>query len=212
MGIMEWLKKRFSIGGLFKKKKGFRMGIYGSPNAGKTTLANAMARDYTGDVMGTVSEVPHETRRVLTKQEVIMRTEQGTLIVDVMDTPGLASQVDALDFEIMYNMAPEAAATRAAEARQGIVEAIEALETLDAMLLVLDAADDPYKQVNQVLLTHVQARKLPMLVVANKIDLPNADVTRIQKMFQRHPVVGISAKTGENLDALYDKLVRTFGS
>lgn len=188
------------------------MGIYGSPNAGKTTLANAMLRDYTGEVMGTVSEVPHETRRVLTKQEVIMKTDQGTLIVDVMDTPGLASKVNAMDFELMYNMEPDAAAKRADEARIGIVEAIEALDTLDGMLLVLDAADDPLQQVNQVLLTHVQARKLPMIIVANKVDLPNADVGRLQKMFQRHTVVGISAKTGENLDVLYEKLVKTFGS
>ncbi|HET6404396.1 MAG TPA: Era-like GTP-binding protein [Candidatus Thermoplasmatota archaeon] len=212
MGFVDWLRRRFRFGGLFRKKKGFRMGIYGSPNAGKTTLANAMLRDYTGEVMGTVSEVPHETRRVLTKQEVVMKTDQGTLIVDVMDTPGLASRVDAMDFELMYNMDEATAQKRAAEARQGIVEAIEALETLDAMLLVLDAADDPYQQVNQVLLTHVQARKLPMIVVANKIDLPHADAGRIQKMFQRHTVVGISAKTGQNLDQLYETLVRSFGS
>ena len=56
----------------FGKKKRFRMGIYGSPNAGKTTLANTMALDFTGEVLGEVSEVPHETRRVLTKQEVVM--------------------------------------------------------------------------------------------------------------------------------------------
>lgn len=188
------------------------MGIYGSPNAGKTTLANAMARDYTGEVMGTVSEIPHETRRVLTKQEVVMKTDQGTLVVDVMDTPGLASRVNPMDFEMMYNMDPEAAAKRAQEATQGILEAIEALETLDAMLLVLDSADDPYQQVNQVLLTHVQARKLPLIVVANKMDLPTSDVARIQKMFERHTVVGVSAKTGQNLDQLYETLVRTFGS
>ena len=212
MGVLDWIKRRFKFNALFTKKKGFKMGIYGSPNAGKTTLANAMCRDYTGEVLGTVSEVPHETRRVLTKQEVVMKTDQGTLHVDVMDTPGLASRVNPMDFELMYNMDPDAAAKRAEEARQGIVEAIEALDKLDAMLLVLDAAEDPYQQVNQVLLTHVQARNLPMLVVANKIDLPNADVGRIQKMFQRHPVVGISAKTGQNLDALYDKLVRTFGA
>lgn len=212
MGVFDWIKRRFKFGSLFGKKKGFRMGIYGSPNAGKTTLANAMLRDYTGEVMGTVSEVPHETRRVLTKQEVVMKTDQGTLIVDVMDTPGLASRVDAMDFELMYNMDEAQAQKRAAEARQGIVEAIEALDTLDAMLLVLDSADDPYQQVNQVLLTHVQARKLPMIVVANKIDLPNGDAGRIQKMFQRHTVVGISAKTGQNLDKLYEMLVKSFGS
>ena len=188
------------------------MGIYGSPNAGKTTLANAMCRDYTGEALGTVSDVPHETRRVLTKQQVVMRSEEGTLVVDVMDTPGLASRVSPMDFELMYSMDAETAARRAAEASQGILEAIEALETLDAMLLVIDAADDPYSQVNQVLLTHVQARRLPLIVVANKTDLPGADVGRVRAMFARHPVVGVSAKTGENLDALYDKLVRTFGS
>ena len=78
------------------------------------------------------------------------------------------------------------------------------------MLLVIDAAADPYTQVNQVLLTHVQGRNLPMLVIANKVDLPDADVGRLQKMFQRHPVIGISCKTGENLHGLYDTMVRTF--
>lgn len=211
MGLKDFLR-RFSLKRLFGKKKGgFRLGIYGSPNAGKTTLANCMCRDYAGDVMGTVSEVPHETRRVLTKQEVVMKTDQGTLIVDVMDTPGLASRVDPMDFELMYNMDQEAAAKRAQEATQGILEAIEALDTLDAMMLVLDASTDPYSQVNQVLLTHVQAKKLPMIVVANKVDLPEADAGRIQKMFERHPVVAISAKTGQNLDGLYDELIKRFG-
>lgn len=210
MGLRDFLR-RFGFGRLFGRKKGFRLGIYGSPNAGKTSLANCMSRDYTGEVMGTVSEVPHETRRVLTKQQVVMRTEQGTLVVDVMDTPGLASRVDPLDFELMYNMDEEAAARRAQEATQGILEAIEALKELDGMLLVIDAAADPYTQVNQVLLTHVQSRNLPMLVVANKIDLPTGDVGRLEKMFQRHRVIGISCKSGENLDKLYELMIRQFG-
>lgn len=210
MGLRDFLR-RFGFGRLFGRKKGFRLGIYGSPNAGKTSLANCMSRDYTGEVMGTVSEVPHETRRVLTKQQVVMRTDQGTLVVDVMDTPGLASRVDPLDFELMYNMDEEAAARRAQEATQGILEAIEALKELDGMLLVIDAAADPYTQVNQVLLTHVQSRNLPMLVVANKIDLPTADVGRLEKMFQRHRVIGISCKSGENLDKLYELMIRQFG-
>lgn len=186
------------------------MGIYGSPNAGKTTLANTMSLDFTGDVIGEVSEVPHETRRVLTKQEVVLKSEHGTLVVDVMDTPGLASRVNPLDFELLYNMDPDVAEKRAAEATQGILEAIEALRTLDAMILVLDAAADPYQQVNQVLLTHVQARKVPMIVVANKIDLPTANVEAIRKMFGKHPVVAVSAKTGRDMDVLYEELTRRF--
>lgn len=210
MGLKSFLK-RFSVGRWFGgKQKGFKLGIYGSPNAGKTTLANAMCRDFTGEVLGSVSEVPHETRRVLTKQEVVMKSEHGSLIVDVMDTPGLASRVNAMDFELMYNMDEDAARTRAEEATQGILEAIEALETLDGILLVIDASDDPFSQVNQVLLTHVQARKVPMIVIANKVDLESSDEGRISKMFQRHTVVGISAKTGHNLDKLYEAIIQRF--
>lgn len=210
MGLKDWFSRRI-FSRFFGRKGGFRMGIYGSPNAGKTTLANAMCRDWTGEVMGSVSEVPHETRRVLTRQRVVMEADGARLVVDVMDTPGLATRVDPLDFELMYNMDEKAASERAAEATQGILEAIEALDKLSAMILVIDAADDPYTQVNQVLLTHVQAKRLPMLVVANKIDLPDADLAGVQKMFARHPVVGVSAKTGENLDKLYDELITRFG-
>lgn len=43
-------------------KKHAKIGIYGPPNVGKTTLANRILRDWTGDIMGSVSEIPHETR------------------------------------------------------------------------------------------------------------------------------------------------------
>ena len=68
--------------GLFKKgnlssilqrifgKKHAKIGIYGPPNVGKTTLANRILRDWTGDIMGSVSEVPHETRRAKWKRDV----------------------------------------------------------------------------------------------------------------------------------------------
>lgn len=209
---MTWLRRAWLRLRHGKGRVHYRIGIYGSPNAGKSTLANALCRDFAGETMGSVSEVPHETRRVLTKQSVTMRSPEGTLVVDVMDTPGLAARVDPLEFEIMYNMTEDAAAKRAAEATQGILEAIQALERLDAMLLVVDAATDPYQQVNQLLLMHVQARHVPMLVVANKMDLAAADVTRLRAMFERHRVVPISAKTGAGLPALYDEMIRTFGA
>ncbi|MCK5635840.1 MAG: 50S ribosome-binding GTPase, partial [Thermoplasmatales archaeon] len=36
-------------------KKHAKIGIYGPPNVGKTTLANRILRDWTGDIMGSVS-------------------------------------------------------------------------------------------------------------------------------------------------------------
>jgi hypothetical protein len=209
--VLKLLLKRLGLSALFRRRSSFRMGIYGSPNAGKTTLANAMSRDFDGEALGSVSEVPHETRRVLTKQEIVLKNDEGQLIVDVMDTPGLASRVDPMDFELMYNMDADAAARRAEEATRGILEAIEALDHIDAMLLVVDGAADPYSQVNQVLLTHVQAKRIPMLIVANKADLPEADAGRLQKLFGRHKVVAVSAKTGAGLDELYATLISSFG-
>ncbi len=54
----KWIRR------LFGGKSHIKIGIYGPPNAGKTTLANRIVHDWTGEVMGSVSEVPHETRRV----------------------------------------------------------------------------------------------------------------------------------------------------
>ena len=52
-------KKKFSkfLTKFFKKKR-TRIGIYGPPNAGKTTLANRIARDWTGDAVGPVKRDP----------------------------------------------------------------------------------------------------------------------------------------------------------
>jgi len=56
MGISQTLSRILS--NLFQNKTA-RIGIYGPPNAGKTTLANRIAEDWSGTVSGTASEVPH---------------------------------------------------------------------------------------------------------------------------------------------------------
>ena len=46
---------------LFKKKKNIKLGLYGPPNGGKTTLANRICKDWLGEEMGAVSRIPHES-------------------------------------------------------------------------------------------------------------------------------------------------------
>ena len=75
------------LGGLFGKKHA-RIGIYGPPNAGKTTLANRIARDFTGETVGSASPVPHETRRVRKKADIELKSNGARLHIDVIDTPG----------------------------------------------------------------------------------------------------------------------------
>ena len=46
---------------------------------------------------------------------------------------------------------------------------------MDAVLVVLDATQDPYSQVNVTIIGNLQARNIPVLIVANKVDLKKAD-------------------------------------
>ena len=55
---------------LFSKTKNLKLGFYGPPNSGKTTLANKMCKDWTGEELGKVSKIPHETREIQIKEEV----------------------------------------------------------------------------------------------------------------------------------------------
>ena len=65
------IKDFFSIFfGMFKRKKIVRLGFYGPVNAGKTSLANRISKDFTGEEIGTVSKIPHETRNVQFKEQV----------------------------------------------------------------------------------------------------------------------------------------------
>mgnify|MGYP002391998471 FL=1 len=47
--------------GIFKQKKELKLGFYGPPNAGKTSLANRICKDFTGEEIGSLSMIPHET-------------------------------------------------------------------------------------------------------------------------------------------------------
>ena len=53
---------------IFKSKENLKIGFYGPPNAGKTSLANRLCKDWTGEELGVVSRIPHETRQVQFKE------------------------------------------------------------------------------------------------------------------------------------------------
>jgi len=64
--------------------------------------------------------------------------------------------------------------------------------------------------VNITILGNLEARKLPVLIAANKIDLDNASAARLKAAFPQHPVVPISALTGYNIEDLYQTMVKHF--
>lgn len=204
--VFSWLKKWLKK--LFGKKKPIRLGFYGPPNAGKTTLSNRISKDWTGTEIGKVSEVPHETRIVQKKEKVVVRVGDKKIEMDLLDMPGIATKVDFEEFVNNYKMDEEEAKQRAKEATAGIIEAIKWLENVDVALVVLDASLDPYTQTNITIIGNFEARKIPVILVANKIDLKDANVERIKNAFPQHEVVAISAKEGTNIDKLYKAIAK----
>lgn len=196
----------------FFKKKRSRIGIYGPPNAGKTTLANRIASDWTGETIGQVSEVPHETRRASRKTDITLTGANGSSItIDIVDTPGVTTKIDYKDF-LEYGITKEDAIVRAREATEGVAEAMHWLrEDIDGVIYMLDSTEDPFLQVNIMMIGIIESRKLPVLIVANKIDLPDAAPQRIRNAFPQHPVVPISCKEGKNVEDLYERMVDRFG-
>ncbi|MDI6888147.1 MAG: 50S ribosome-binding GTPase [Methanocellales archaeon] len=211
MGVIEKIKKNLPswVKKIFKKKRA-RIGIYGPPNAGKTTLANRIIRDWSGDAIGPVSEIPHETRRAKRKEGIVVNANGAAITLDVVDTPGLATKIDFHDF-MAYGLDEAEAKRRAKEATEGVIEAIKWLDDLDGILLIMDATEDPFTQVNVTVIGNMEARELPLLIVANKIDLPEASPARIKSAFPQHTVIPISALEGYNVDKLYESIANHFG-
>jgi len=193
--------------GVFKKKGEIKLGFYGSPNAGKTSLANKICQDWLGEDLGSVSKMPHETREIQIKEKVILERGGKKIEFKLIDTPGIATKIDFEDF-MKFGLKKKAAQTRAKEATQGIIESIKWLDDMDAVIVLIDATVNPYSQVNITIIGNLVARKIPVLIVANKIDLKKADIKKVQGAFPEYEVVGISAKNGDNIEEFYEELFK----
>ncbi|OIO21660.1 GTP-binding protein [Candidatus Micrarchaeota archaeon CG11_big_fil_rev_8_21_14_0_20_47_5] len=191
----------------FKKKGELSLGFYGSPNTGKTTLANKICTDLGGEPLGVVSIIPHETRLVQKKEKLKMRINGNQLVMNILDMPGIAVKVDYRDF-MAYGLSSKEAQARAKEATKGIVEAIKHLESVNAALVVMDATEEPYNQINATILGNLEAKSIPILIVANKMDRVEANSQRIKEVFPQYPVVEVSALTGKNMDSLYSAILK----
>ncbi|NMO10238.1 GTP-binding protein [Methanobacterium subterraneum] len=194
---------------LIGKEKKLKIGFYGHPNSGKTTLANRMTKDWTGKSLGLVSEIPHETRRVYRQERVTLSYDGVELDFDIIDTPGIATKIDYKNF-LQYGLSEQEAKERAKEATKGIIEAIKWLDDVTGVLLVVDSTKDPLTQANITIIGNLEARKIPFVIVANKVDLPESNSERILSVFPQHKVVSISALHGENTDKLYKAMVESF--
>ncbi len=190
---------------LLRGKRKLKIGIYGPPNGGKTTIANRICKDWLGQEMGKVSAIAHETREIQIKENITVKSGKKELEFNLIDTPGIATKIDYEDF-MKHGMKEKEAKKRAKEATKGVIESIKWLDNMDVVIVILDATKDPYSQVNITIIGNLAARKIPVLIGANKIDLKKANIKKVKNAFPQYPVVGLSAKYGNNIDEFYEAL------
>ncbi len=204
MLALSWINKILTR----KKKKNIRLAFYGEVNAGKTTLANRIANDLGYNDLGTVSEIPHETRKMVKLENAILIKDGYELNFTLMDMPGIASTVDYRNF-VKFGLSEGEAIQRAKEATKGILEAIKMIDQVDVALVILDSTKVPFEQVNLTIIGNLQLQKIPIIIVANKTDLPDSRPELVRQTFSDQHIVAISAKTGDNINQLYDTIMRS---
>lgn len=163
-----------------KIKEGFVTVLAGKPNAGKSSLLNALVEKD----RAIVTEFPGTTRDTL-EEYVHLHGIPVTLV----DTAGLReSSKDAVE-------------------KVGMERAKHAMEKADIVLLVFDLSV-PWSMDDEKLLQEMKDKDAQMVAVFNKKDLTKKCVTgKILSFLNGAACVETSAVTGEGLDALKTELV-----
>jgi GTPase len=165
----------------------FRSGfasLIGRPNAGKSTLLNALA----GEKLAIVSEKPQTTRTTI--QGVV--NLPGAQIVFI-DTPGIHKSTTLFNKRMMETV-------RAA------------LSDRDVLLFVADASI-PFSQQDAEAVSVLKDLSTPVLLLANKIDrvqdkrklLPFIEQYKALREFDEY--IPVSATTGEGLDRVREAII-----
>jgi GTP-binding protein Era len=171
----------------------FRSGfvsIIGRPNAGKSTLLNALV----GEKVAIVTRKPQTTRnRILGVVHVEAAKGRPAGQIVLIDTPGVHKPDSSLNRRMMQ-------------------EVREALESRDLILLIVDATQ-AFGKGDQFTLDLVKRAGGPVFLLLNKVDMLEKGklLPMIAEYAQRHEfaeIIPISALKRDGLGVLADRIVR----
>ena len=156
--------------------------VVGRPNAGKSTLVNALV----GEKVAIVSDKPQTTRR-----RILGVARRPDAELALVDTPGIHRPQHRMNTAMVR-------------------DATDALSSAELVLFVVDAADKRGPGEDFILGLLAKAGT-PAILALNKIDLLKKEtlLPLIADLSSRHAfreVVPVSARTGENVERLFEVL------
>jgi tRNA modification GTPase len=173
------LSKKAKQGSMLRE--GINLVIAGKPNAGKSSLLNALAEREAA----IVTEIAGTTRDIL-KEAINL----DGVPLHIIDTAGLRETQDIVEME-------------------GIKRAKKAILEADRILLLVDV--NQKQELDTLLEAHVKdlPKHIPVDIVFNKIDLNHIE-PKIEKM-KDYSAIYLSAKTGKGMDLLKSHLLQCVG-
>ena len=165
---------------------GFKSGfvtLIGRPNAGKSTLVNAIMGKKIAITSNTAQTTRHRFRAVLTREDF-------QLIL--VDTPGLHKPHDALGEELNTS-------------------ALKALEDVDVVAMLIDASQ-PIGRGDEWVAEQLKRVRSKKICVLSKLDLVNEEQIARQRVAAEQlgtwdAMVGLSSASGKNVDAFVEEVV-----
>ena len=166
--------------------EGFKSGfvtLVGRPNAGKSTLINAIMGKKVAITSNTAQTTRHRFRAVLTREDF-------QLIL--VDTPGLHKPHDALGEELNTS-------------------ALKALEDVDVVAMLIDASQ-PIGRGDEWVAEQLARVRSKKICVLSKVDLASpkqidAQREAAERLGTWDAMVGLSSATGKNVEAFVEEVV-----
>lgn len=158
--------------------------IIGLPNAGKSTLLNALV----GEKLAAVSQMPQTTRT-----RILGVVNRGDVQLAFLDTPGMHKPEHALNHRMVQRIE-------------------ECLSEADIILWVVDA-DGFLGPGEQELAKKLKALELPTYLILNKVDLLSKGrlmekIVAYKDLLAFQEIIPVGAKFGQNMDTLWTLLER----
>ena len=169
-----------------------QVAIVGRPNVGKSSLTNRLL----GQERTMVSDIPGTTRDAI---DTLFTAEDGT-VFNIIDTAGMRRKSSIQDESLE---------------RYSVIRSVAAIRRCDVALLLIDANDGVTEQDTKIAgLIHEEGKAV--IVIVNKWDTLEKETGTLEKykkevieklkFMDYAPVLFISAKTGQRVQTVFDKV------